>query len=501
MRKAKLMSEIDLAKVAKMSTTAAAEDDSNLLNYYVETGTFREMCDGGQIVLGSKGSGKTALFQHACEHLQRQGVQTVKFSLMNHFPLERQKMFKDDNVSDVERYVLGWQYTLYLAAYLKLKQSGILRIWQKGGFSLLRQNVMLRLYYRRARRHDVGGILERWLRAELDTEFQFKGASFSFRRTHNPTCQSEDMRKFVDAMNAVGLKSKYVILIDGIDPIWDSKENEGDRISIIQGLLQAVRKINRECDNGALPCVEEEGGDAERLVNVSALSRVICFLRDDIFSELSFSDRNKVLSGAISLSWSQEKLQEVVMSRVRYLCGIDSVSWGDLVDNSEMMVRKQSPSTYLWKHTFNRPRDYIVYVAKAAKIGGDAGRTCIQKADIEAACRHYCDHVLREFEDECSSGNFDFEMLKRAFRDLGENRFDWDRWKACSAFRSESDAERYLFHAIGRSLIGWKRTGGKGGGSSWQYVCFGATFPNDRSLDYIMHPAIQKALQIKESRR
>lgn len=92
------------------------------------------MCDGGQIVLGSKGSGKTALFEHASAHLQRQGVQTVKFSLMHDFPLERQKMFTDNNVSDVERYVLGWQYTLYLAAYLKLKESGFLRLWQKGNF-------------------------------------------------------------------------------------------------------------------------------------------------------------------------------------------------------------------------------------------------------------------------------------------------------------------------------------------------------------------------------
>lgn len=504
------MGDINLAQVGKMSTTAAAEDDRDLLKYYVETGTFQELCDGGQIVLGSKGSGKTALFEHASAHLQRQGIQTVKFSLINDFPLVRQRMFKDDNVSDVERYVLGWQYTLYLAAYLKLKQNGFLPVWQRGAFlriwdkkvfSSLWQNIMLRRRYRLARRHDVGGIIENWLRAELDVSVKTKYVTFSLRPSRNPIQRNDDMRKFVDAMNNVALKTKYVILIDGIDPIWDSKDNESDRVSIIQGLLQAVRKINRECNEDALLRLEEVEEDIENGGPLSSLARVICFLRDDIFGELSFSDRNKVLAGAISLSWSQEKLQEVVMSRVRYLCQVDGASWEDLVDNSEKMVRRQLPSTYLWKHTFNRPRDYIVYVAHAAKAGNGYARNIICKADIEAACMPYCSHVLKEFQDEHSSAQFDFEVIKRAFREIGENRFNWNRWESCEVFESEVDAESYLEHAIDRSLIGWKRTGGRGGGSSWQYTCFGGTFPNDTSLDFIIHPAIQKALQIKESRK
>lgn len=509
-RKVATMGNINMEQVGKMSRTAAAEDDRNLLKYYVETGTFREMCDGGQIVLGSKGSGKTALFEHACAHLQGQGIQTVKFSLMSNFPLERQKMFQDNNVSDVERYVLGWQYTLYLAAYLTLKKNGFLRVWQKGAFLRiwdkgvflsLWQNFMLRRRYRLARRHDAGGILEKWLRAELDMSVKVKGIAFTLRRSHNPIQRNDDMRKFVDAMNEAALRTKYVILIDGIDPIWDNKKNESDRIPIIQGLLQAVRKINRECREYALLRPELDDSGADDLASLSSLARVICFLRDDIFGELSYSDRNKVSSGAISLSWSQEKLQEVVMSRVRYLCQADDASWEDLVDNSVKMVRQQLPSTYLWKHTFNRPRDFIVYVASAAKVSNDHGRSRICKTDIEAACGLYCEHVLKEFEDEYSSGQYDFEVIKRAFREIGENRFSWSRWEACDVFETESIAERYLFHAIDRSLIGWKRTGGKGGGSSWQYVCFGGISPNDRNLDFIIHPAMQKGLQIKESRK
>lgn len=509
-RKVETMADINLARVGKMSTTAAAEDDRDLLKYYVETGTFQEMCDGGQIVLGSKGSGKTALFEHASAHLQRQGVQTVKFSLMHDFPLERQKMFTDNNVSDVERYVLGWQYTLYLAAYLKLKESGFLRLWQKGNFlriwkrgefSRLWQNLMLSRCYRRAHRHDVGGVLEKWLGAELDASVKVKSATFSFRRSHNSILRNDDMRTFVDAMNDFALNTRYVILIDGIDPIWDDKKNEGDRIPIIQGLLQAVRKINRECDEYALLRAEIDDNGVDDVTSLSSLARVICFLRDDIFGELSFSDRNKVSAGAINLFWSQEKLQEVVMSRVRYLCQADDASWENLVDNSEKMVRQQLPSTYLWKHTFNRPRDYIVYVACAAKIAKGDDRNKICKADIESACSQYCAHVVEEFEDEHSSSQFDFEVIKRAFREIGENRFNWIRWKACEVFASESDAERYFDHAIDRSLIGWKRMGGRGGGSSWQYTCFGGSFPNDTSLDFIIHPAIQKALQIKESRK
>ena len=100
---------IEIAKLATMSKTVAAEDDKTLHKYYVETGKLQDVCSGGQVVLGTKGSGKTALFMHAHDSLKKFGVVVVPFSLVNNFPLERQKMFKDENVSLVERYVLGWQ--------------------------------------------------------------------------------------------------------------------------------------------------------------------------------------------------------------------------------------------------------------------------------------------------------------------------------------------------------------------------------------------------------
>ena len=96
---------IEIAKLATMSKTVAAEDDKTLHKYYVETGKLQDVCSGGQVVLGTKGSGKTALFMHAHDSLKKLGVVVVPFSLVNDFPLERQKMFKDENVSLVERYV------------------------------------------------------------------------------------------------------------------------------------------------------------------------------------------------------------------------------------------------------------------------------------------------------------------------------------------------------------------------------------------------------------
>lgn len=190
--------DIQIAELAAMSKTVAAEDDKTLHKYYVETGKLQDVCSGGQVVLGTKGSGKTALFMHAHDSLKKRGVVVVPFSLVNDFPLERQKMFKDENVSPVERYVLGWQYTITLATYLQLKSSGSLG---------LREQITLWWRYRMARRHDVGGSIERWLLRRLETSAKFRDVAISSSRVENPLTRNEDMRRFVSAMHDVGKES------------------------------------------------------------------------------------------------------------------------------------------------------------------------------------------------------------------------------------------------------------------------------------------------------
>lgn len=483
---------IQIAELATMSKTVAAEDDKTLHKYYVETGKLQDVCSGGQVVLGTKGSGKTALFLHAHDSLKKCGIVVVPFSLVNDFPLERQKMFKDENVSPVERYVLGWQYTLTLATYLQLKSSGSLG---------LRERITLWWRYRMARRHDVGGLIERWLLRRLETSAKFRDVAISSSRIENPLTRNEDMRRFVSAMYNVGKRKQFVVLIDGIDPIWDAVDEGDERKRVIQGLVQAVRLANNATD----PISSISSPDVKDLpsgtVGMSYLPRAICFLRTDIFHEIEFSDRNKILRGAVNLRWNQETLQDIVVSRARYLLDDDSIDWEDVVKTDDVMRSRQNISSYIWMRTFNRPRDIITLISFAAQSAADSGSLRIGKDEINGAFDLYSDHVLREFEDEYSSSSYSFAKVKDVLAAIGEDKFTFQRWFEVGEFADENQAKGYLFDAIKRSIVGWLDVGGNERGSRWSFVCFSPKSTYALDSRFKVHPTIARGLNIKESRR
>jgi hypothetical protein len=64
-----------------------AESDPNLLNYFLVTGTVRGIVSGAKLVIGRKGSGKTALFTHLAANLE---TRVIELDLLDYvFELHR----------------------------------------------------------------------------------------------------------------------------------------------------------------------------------------------------------------------------------------------------------------------------------------------------------------------------------------------------------------------------------------------------------------------------
>lgn len=483
---------IEFAKLAAMSRTVAAEDDKTLHKYYVETGKLQEVCGGGQVVLGTKGSGKTALFMHARDSLNKRNVVVVPFSLMEDFPLERQKMFKDENVSPVERYVLGWRYTLSLATYIQLLDSGSLGLCER---------IKLRWRHHWVRRHDEGGVIERWLLRRLDPSIKTRHINIVSSRVENPITRNDDMRRFIRAVDHVGNSKRFVVLVDGIDPIWDDVDEGDERKRVIQGLVQAVRLTNNTVDSNSSMSSSVSSDSRNETVDMSSLLRAICFLRTDIFDEIEFSDRNKVLRGAVKLYWTQETLQDIVVSRARYLLDDNSIDWPAIVKVDDAMRSRQNISSYIWMRTFNRPRDIITFISFAAQSAEDSGSPRIGKDEINGAFGLYSEHVLREFEDEYASSSYAFAKVKAVLAAINEDRFTFQKWLEVGEFADENQARGYLFDAVNRSIVGWLDVGGNERGSRWSFVCFAPKSRPSVDSSFKVHPTIARGLNIKESRR
>lgn len=110
-----MMEKLDLGPLRNLSTTLAAEDDRNIAEYFVETGRMEDIKSGVQLVLGRKGSGKTALFLHAVNDLDDNDHVVVKLDLSRRYPIESQILFEDKGVVEHEKYVRGWKFVLCLS--------------------------------------------------------------------------------------------------------------------------------------------------------------------------------------------------------------------------------------------------------------------------------------------------------------------------------------------------------------------------------------------------
>ena len=234
---------------------------------------------------------------------------------------------------------------------------------------------------------------------------------------------------------------------------------------------------------------------------MSSLLRAICFLRTDIFDEIEFSDRNKVLRGAVKLQWTQETLQDIVVSRARYLLDDNSIDWSAIVKVDDAMRSRQNISSYIWMRTFNRPRDIITFISFAAQSAEDSGSSRIGKDEINGAFGLYSEHVLREFEDEYASSSYAFAKVKAVLAAINEDRFTFQKWLEVGEFADENQAKRYLFDAVNRSIVGWLDVGGNERGSRWSFVCFAPKSRPSVDSSFKVHPTIARGLNIKESRR
>ncbi|WP_349618301.1 P-loop ATPase, Sll1717 family [Azotobacter salinestris] len=89
----------------------AAEDDNSILDYFVETDSVAQIFEGNKfLILGRKGSGKTALFRYFNE---RQSSSTISLPLnLRGYPWSLHAKRADGDSSSAEQYEASWRFLI-----------------------------------------------------------------------------------------------------------------------------------------------------------------------------------------------------------------------------------------------------------------------------------------------------------------------------------------------------------------------------------------------------
>ncbi|MCT8306693.1 hypothetical protein NYQ51_06360 [Xanthomonas translucens pv. translucens] len=467
----------------------AAEDDA-VLDYFLTTTAASRLAEmDAFLVLGRKGSGKTALVRH----LSESGAFGLSKSLnLRGYPWSVHASRVDSGASDIEAYVASWRYLLCVELASLVLSTGhasgsndaqILTRFLNDNYGGVHPElgVLLRPKAIRLSKasfepqvlgNKLGGISFERPAGDSGLGIELDALSQSVLNTTLSLC---------DRLGVDSLSLHFDELDHGLSQLDDSKKR------MFIGLILAARSLR-----------------IDTKIFQTKINPVI-YLRTDIWDDIEFSDKNKISeSHAIDLTWDDEALMALVNERLRARLG-GSADWGSVID--EQLMRGAQPK---WNHvlsrTFLRPRDVIKFLNEAlsqAKTRADEP-LLLGNSDIVSARDGYSSYLKKELDDEVLPHWSRWSEALQACSALSTVTFERSAFEAEYSSRKSKDnvvgVDEALELLYSFSVIGYERRSGYGG-SSWVFQYSDPQAGWDRSASrFKVHLGLKEYAKLREER-
>jgi energy-coupling factor transporter ATP-binding protein EcfA2 len=368
---------------------AAERDiDHGLIEYFVDTQAYERVRSGSKvIVVGSRGSGKSAIFQMLARQERARGTSVVELSP------ERGSWAKSS------AYAVAWKYLLLV----QVMQQLALTIGNRGAnrpiVRFLRDNLVghqgspiasLISYLKRIESVKIGtyeaGIKVR----ELDRLYKL-----------------DELRPMIPAIQAVCEHHKVIVLVDELDRGWDASD---DARAFVAGLFQAAASTN----------------------TLSPNLRVYISLRQELYDTIPslYEDAQKYRDLMEVLKWDEDLLMRLIANRIRYSL-LPDVDLPDKQCWSKVFVKRldtkrQRSFYYVVDRTLYRPREIIQFCTQALESAGtDNGSPPIGLDAILQAEELYSEDRTKDIAAEYRYQYPDLLSVFEAFRG-GGSAYDRD---------------------------------------------------------------------------
>jgi hypothetical protein len=468
----------------------AAEDDA-VLDYFLQTDAVRKIADSEVfLVLGRKGSGKTALVRHFAE---RKGISLARSISLRGYPWNVHAQRTDAGASPIEAYVASWRYLICAQlASLVLAAS-------KDDDSPEAKS--LRAFFT----ENYGGIQPDLGTILRPAKLRLSGASFepevlgnklggvSLERAQKDLGLGVELNALSDALlNAVKLiverlhvptvSLHFDELDQGLADLDDAR-----RLMLI-GLILASRSVRLACR------------DLRCRVNP------VVYLRSDLWDDLDFSDKNKISETlALSLEWDEESLLALIDARLKVRLN-RSATFSTITDGA-LIRGSQQKWTHILNRTFLRPRDVIKFLNATLDVAKRRldEPLVFHNEDIVAARESYSTYLKRELDDEILAHWRQWEEALQACSAISTITFERDQFteeyqKKRSAANSVQ-AEQALRLLYSYSVIGYERRSGYGG-SSWAFQYSDPEVGwNASASRFKVHLGLKEYARLREERR
>ena len=287
-RKGWLMS-IDIEKLS--FGVPAAERDDDLLACFVSSETYQNLQSGQKtIILGNRGTGKSALFLKLAEDEKRKGNIVISLAPEEYsYELLSETLKKETEGAWAKQgaYSAAWKYLIYVTIMKNVCQKG--KSFKRGPeakiYNYLRDN------HSGTETNPIGMLISYLKRMECIKIGKYEAAikAKELKRLYS----LEEVEPLVNDIENVCHSKRVLVLIDELDKGWDASE---DAIAFVAGLFQAAISINN------------------RLNNV----RILLSLRKELYDNIPvlYEDAQKVRDVIETVEWDEPRLLELIGRRI-----------------------------------------------------------------------------------------------------------------------------------------------------------------------------------------
>ena len=363
-----------------------------LATYYVQTDEYNRTLRGEvNLVVGRKGTGKTALFFQVRDRIRR-----VRQNVVIDLKPEGYQLLKlKENVLDYlaegakEHLITAfWEYLLLLEICRKLLEVD--RTRHRYDHSIFERYRQLSGLYDAERNVGQGDFSERL----LVLSDQIIGA---YRREHGP---ASGMRLTADEVTGLlhattladlkhaladylGHKDQVLVLFDNLDKGWSHKGIESGDILILRCLIDASRKVQGEMRKASI-----------------SMSCVV-FVRNDIYQLLMEGSPDFGKETRASLDWSDpDLLREVLRRRLVQRLSNDVTFgqiWGTICTSH---YDGEETSQFLIDRCLMRPRNLLKLVGHCKGFAVNLDHERIEPEDIRKGLGSYSNDLVIEADRE-----------------------------------------------------------------------------------------------------
>jgi hypothetical protein len=371
-----------------LGDVAAENEILGLRGYFVQTGQFSEAKRGhARLVVGRKGSGKTAIFYAIRDSIgNRRSHLVLDLKPEGHQFTRLREAVLSALSPGLQEYTMTalWNYILLVEMALKITDQEYMLA--QGDQNLRPRFQRLLELYESQTIDDSGDFSERLLTlVERMTErFAARGEGQITGAELTELLFEGDIRAFDDAVGSyLERKEEVWLLIDNLDKGWPTRGASSEDILILRSLLGATRKVQRQLER--------------RDVKFHCL----VFLRNDIHDLLIAETPDRGKDTAIVLDWDDREIfKKILYNRaVGTLGGGNTFSdvWSTL---AEPHVETQDSFAYIVERTLMRPRDVLRFVRRCIEVAVNRGHARLTAEDIQQAEKSFSEDMLKETQFE-----------------------------------------------------------------------------------------------------